>query len=84
MPEDDGHALTDEEEIWSALRTGIGGPAVLDLIPLIIVSEAMEDSTWQGMSVSVWAIIIGVPIFALLSALTLFGDRIILRNHRSR
>ena len=49
---------------------------------MIIVSEAMEESTWQGMSVSVWAIVIGVPIFALLSALTLFGDRIMLRNHR--
>ena len=74
--------LTDGEEIWSALRTVIGGFAVLDLITMIVVSEAMEDASWQGMSVSVWAIVIGVPIFALLSALTLFGDRIILRNQR--
>ena len=82
MPKDEGPALTDEQEIWSALRTAIGGLAVLDLVTMIIVSEAMEESTWQGVSVSVWAIVIGVPIFALLSALTLFGDRIILRNHR--
>ena len=82
MPEDEGLPLTDEEEIWSALRTAIGGLAVLDLVTMIIVSEAMEERTWQGMSVSVWAIVIGVPIFALLSALTLFGDRIILRNQR--
>lgn len=82
MPEDDPPALTDGEEIWSALRTAIGGLAVLDLVTMIIVSEAMEESSWQGLSVSVWAIIIGVPIFALLSALTLFGDRIMLRNHR--
>ena len=82
MPEDDPPALTDGEEIWSALRTAIGGLAVLDLVTMIIVSEAMEESSWQGLSVSVWAIIIGVPIFAMLSALTLFGDRIMLRNHR--
>jgi hypothetical protein len=68
MTEGDEPRLTDGEEIWSALRT--------------VVSEAMEDASWQGMSVSVWAIVIGVPIFALLSALTLFGDRIILRNQR--
>lgn len=82
MAEDGEPRLTDGEEIWSALRTAIGGLAVLDLITMIIVSEAMEDASWQGMSVSVWAIVIGVPIFALLSALTLFGDRIILRNQR--
>ena len=82
MTEGDEPRLTDGEEIWSALRTVIGGLAVLDLVTMIIVSEAMEDASWQGMSVSVWAIVIGVPIFALLSALTLFGDRIILRNQR--
>jgi hypothetical protein len=82
MTEGDEPRLTDGEEIWSALRTVIGGFAVLDLITMIVVSEAMEDASWQGMSVSVWAIVIGVPIFALLSALTLFGDRIILRNQR--
>jgi len=82
MTEEDEPRLTDSEEIWSALRTAIGGLAVLDLLTMIIVSEAMEDASWQGMSVSVWAIVIGVPIFALLSALTLFGDRIILRNRR--
>ena len=82
MTEDGEPRLTDGEEIWSALRTAIGGLAVLDLVTMIIVSEAMEDAAWQGMSVSVWAIVIGVPIFALLSALTLFGDRIILRNQR--
>ena len=82
MTEGDEPRLTDGQEIWSALRTVIGGLAVLDLVTMIIVSEAMEDASWQGMSVSVWAIVIGVPIFALLSALTLFGDRIILRNQR--
>ena len=82
MTKGDEPRLTDGEEIWSALRTVIGGFAVLDLITMIVVSEAMEDASWQGMSVSVWAIVIGVPIFALLSALTLFGDRIILRNQR--
>ena len=82
MTEEDEPRLTDSEEIWSALRTAIGGLAVLDLLTMIIVSEAMEDASWQGMSVSVWAIVIGVPIFALLSALTLFGDRIILRDQR--
>ena len=80
MAEDESPRLSDEEEIWSAFRTVIGGLAVLDLVTMIVISEAMEDTTWQGMSVSVWAIVIGVPIFGLLSALTLFGDRIILRN----
>ncbi|DAC32325.1 MAG: hypothetical protein CMB38_02505 [Euryarchaeota archaeon] len=82
MTEEAEPRLTDSEEIWSALRTAIGGLAVLDVLTMIIVSEAMEDASWQGMSVSVWAIVVGVPIFALLSALTLFGDRIILRNQR--
>lgn len=71
-------ASSDEEEIWSSLRTLIGSLAVLDLLAMVVVSEAMEDVGWQGLSLSVWAIIIGLPIFALLSALTLFGDRIFL------
>ena len=58
MTEGDEPRLTDGEEIWSALRTVIGGLAVLDLVTMIIVSEAMEDASWQGMSVSVWAIVI--------------------------
>ena len=69
---------SDEEEIWSSLRTLIGSLAVLDLLAMVVVSEAMEDVGWQGLSLSVWAIVIGLPIFALLSALTLFGDRIFL------
>ena len=44
MPEDERPLLTDEEEIWSALRTAIGGLAVLDLVTMIIVSEAMESA----------------------------------------
>ena len=71
-------ASSNEEEIWSSLRTLIGSLAVLDLLAMVVVSEAMEDVGWQGLSLSVWAIIIGLPIFALLSALTLFGDRIFL------
>jgi hypothetical protein len=66
---------TDEAEIWFSIRTGIGGLAVLDLVAMVLISEALEDVEWQGLSLSVWAIVIGVPVFLLLSALTLFGDR---------
>lgn len=68
---------SDEAEIWSSIRTAIGGLAVLDLIAMVLISEALEDLEWRGLSLSVWAIVIGVPVFLLLSALTLFGDRML-------
>ena len=68
---------SDEAEIWSSIRTGIGGLAVLDLVAMVLISEALEDLEWRGLSLSVWAIVIGVPVFLLLSALTLFGDRML-------
>ena len=69
--------ITDEEEIWSLIRLTLVLLRIVLFITIIAVSELMESYTIYNLSMALWSIIIGVPLFILLSMAIIFGDRII-------
>ncbi len=67
---------SDEEEIWSLIRFSLVVVRVILFVAIIVVSEVMESVFIYNLSASLWALIIGIPLFVLISMGILFGDRI--------
>ena len=42
---------------------------------VIIISEFMEEFSLLGMTIAIWAMIIGIPLFLMISLLLIFGDK---------
>ncbi len=69
--------LTDEEEIWSLIRLTLVLLRIVLFVAIIAVSELMENYSIYNLSMALWSIIVGVPLFILLSMAIIFGDRAI-------
>lgn len=69
--------ITDEEEIWALIRLTLVLLRIVLFVAIIVVSELMESYTVYNLSMALWSIIIGVPLFVLLSMAILFGDKVI-------
>ena len=75
--------ITDEEEIWALIRLTLVLLRIVLFIAIIVVSELMESYTVYNLSMALWSIIIGVPLFILLSMAILFGDKVIKNQQES-
>jgi hypothetical protein len=42
---------------------------------MIAMAELLDDMMMAGLSVSLWSLIIGIPIFLILSLSIIWGDR---------
>ena len=69
--------ITDEEEIWALIRLTLVLLRIVLFVAIIVVSELMESYTVYNLSMALWSIIVGVPLFVLLSMAILFGDKVI-------
>lgn len=75
--------ITDEEEIWSLIRLALVLVRIILFIAIIVISELMESHTIYNLSMALWSIIIGVPLFVLISMAIIFGDRVIKNQEQS-
>ena len=75
--------ITDEEEIWALIRLTLVLLRIVLFVAIIVVSELMESYTVYNLSMALWSIIIGVPLFILLSMAILFGDKVIKNQQES-
>ena len=65
----------DAREIWLLVRSWLTIFRVLLVIATIIVAEIFEEISILNFSLSVWAIIVGFPLFLLLSMVIIQGDK---------
>ena len=72
-PED----MTDEEEIWSLIRLSLVILRIVLFVVIIAVSELMESYAIYDISMALWSLIIGIPLFILISWGIILGDRIV-------
>lgn len=67
--------LTDEDEIWSLIRFSLVTLRVLLFVAIIVISEIMESYFIYNLSMAIWSLVIGIPLFVLISMGIIFGDR---------
>jgi hypothetical protein len=65
----------DVREIWLLIRGWIGILRVLLIISIIIIAEIFEEAIVFNLSLSVWAIVVGFPLFLLMSIVIIQGDK---------
>jgi len=66
---------TDEEMIWDVIRAWLVISRVVVFFAVIIISEFMEEFSLLGITIAIWAMIIGIPLFLMISLLLIFGDK---------
>lgn len=75
MPEQVQNDVSDQEEIWMSIRSILSLLRVLILISTIVVSEFFEDHYILELTVAIWSLIIGIPLFFLISLIILWGNK---------
>ena len=65
----------DAREIWMLIRSWLTIIRVVMVIATIIIAEIFEEVTLLNFSLSVWAIVVGFPLFLLLSMVIIQGDK---------
>ena len=68
---------TDEEEIWSLIRLSLVILRIVLFVVIILTSELMESYYISNLSMALWALVLGIPLFILISWGIVLGDRII-------
>ena len=61
--------ISDEEEIWLTIRSVLTVTRVAVLLGTIIVSEFFEQYYILDLTVAIWSLIVGIPLFFLISVL---------------
>lgn len=75
MPEQVQNDVSDQEEIWMSIRSILSLLRVLILISTIVVSEFFDDHYILELTVAIWSLIIGIPLFFLISLVILWGNK---------
>ena len=66
---------SDAREIWLLIRSWMTIFRVVLIIAIIIVAEIFEEATLLNFSLAVWAIVVGFPLFLLVSMVIVQGDK---------
>lgn len=66
---------SDEEEIWLTIRSVLTFTRVIVLFGTIIVSELFEEYYILDLTVAIWSLIVGIPLFFFISILILWGNK---------
>ncbi len=65
----------DTEQIWMIIRTFLGIVRVLIFFSIIFIAEMLEEVFIANLSLAVWSLIIGIPLFVLISSLIILGNK---------
>ncbi len=75
MAERPHREISDEEEIWLTIRSILTVTRVAVLLGTIIVSEFFEQYYFLNLTIAIWSLIIGIPLFFFISVLILWGNK---------
>ena len=75
MAERPHREISDEEEIWLTIRSILTVMRVAVLLGTIIVSEFFEQYYFLDLTIAIWSLIVGIPLFFFISVLILWGNK---------
>ncbi len=67
--------VNDTHQIWMIVRTFLGILRVLIFVSIIIIAEMLEEIIISGLSLAVWSLIFGIPLFMLISTMIILGNK---------
>ena len=76
MAERNFREISDEEEIWLTIRSVLTVTRVAVLFGTILVSEFFEEYYFLDLTVAIWSLIVGIPLFFFISVLILWGNKV--------
>jgi len=63
--------------MWTSVRPVLVLGRVAMVLLIIVVGELFDDVRFGGLSIGVWALIAGIPLFLLISMVITYGDRLV-------
>ena len=75
MAERNLREISDEEEIWLTIRSVLTVTRVAVPFGTILVSEFFEEYYFLDLTVAIWSLIVGIPLFFFISVLILWGNK---------
>ena len=73
----------DTEQIWMIIRTFLGIVRVLIFVSIIVIAEMLEEVFIANLSLAVWSLIVGIPLFVLISSLIILGNKKFLNESKT-
>ncbi len=67
--------ISDSQEIWATIKSILMIIRVLLFVAIIVISEIMEQYFFRELSLAIWSLIIGIPLFILVSVVIINGDK---------
>jgi uncharacterized membrane protein len=66
---------SEEEEIWGVIRTWLGIIRIVVFFAIIFITEMFAEYLFKGWSIGIWTLIIGIPLFLVISVVLIAGDK---------
>lgn len=63
--------------MWTSVRPVLVLGRVVMVIGIILIGEIFDDVRLGGLSIGVWSLIAGIPVFLLISMVITYGDRLV-------
>tara|TARA_B100000900_G_scaffold126643_1_gene106926 strand:+ start:7584 stop:7901 length:318 start_codon:yes stop_codon:yes gene_type:complete len=74
----------DTEQIWITVRSLLGVLRVIIFVLIIAIAELMEEFFIGKLSLAIWSLIIGIPLFVLISVLIIMGNEYFLEEKEEK
>lgn len=76
--------VQETEQIWRTVRSFLGLMRVVIFILIIAIAELMEEFFIGKLSLAIWSLIVGIPLFILLSVLIIMGNGYFLEEEKNK
>ena len=68
---------TEAGAMWGSIRPLLVLGRIVMVSLIIIVGEVFDDVRMAGLTIGVWALILGIPLFLLISTVITYVDRLV-------
>ena len=68
--------MSDESAMWTSIRPMLVLGRIVMVMFIIAVGEIFDEVRVRGLSIGVWSLIAGIPLFLLVSMIITYGDRL--------
>ena len=63
--------------IWNSVRPLLVLGRIVMVGLIIIIGEIFDDVRFAGLTIGVWALVMGIPLFLLISTIITYVDRLV-------